>query len=112
MLEVEKNFAYAEGFVENYLKLQKSPVQVLEQLRTLTEGVQYYRDKVSQAEEDLNKLQTLYNSLTAQSAQYLEFMRQQKETIDQHLIDTQRDLHDENNLERRREEVSSRTNAG
>lgn len=89
--EVEQNYFYSQGFLEEWLK--NAPIQIKEHLAVVVGGIGAYREKYISIQEDYAKLQTQYNTLMATSAQYLEFMRQQKEQIDQALIDQQREFH-------------------
>jgi hypothetical protein len=96
LTEVQQDFAYAEGFLESWLKGEpKTPPQVLEHLKILADGVKHYRDLLGRVQEDYRELERKYNALTAQSAQYLQFISQQKELLDQTLIDQQREFHEE-----------------
>jgi hypothetical protein len=89
--EQEQDYAYAEGFLETWLK--DAPAQVKEHLKILANGIQFYREKWRVAAEDLNDTREKYQALTLQSAQHLQFMSQQKEMLDQALIENQRELH-------------------
>jgi chromosome segregation ATPase len=91
LTEPEQDYAYSQGFLETWLK--DAPKQVKEHLQVLVDGISAYREKYISIQEDYKQLQDNYNRLTATSAQYLEFMRQQKEQIDQALIDQQRPFH-------------------
>ena len=89
--EKELDFGYAEGFLVEWLK--GSPAQVKEHLSVLVEAIKFYKDKLADAEADLRDANDKYIVLTAQAAQYLELMSQQKELIDQNLIENQREFH-------------------
>lgn len=93
--EMEKEIAFSEGFLENWLQTGNAPPQVLEHLQKLSNGVKFYRDKFVSAQEDAVDQRTKYNTLTAQTAQYLQHIQQQKEQIDQLLIEQQREFHKE-----------------
>lgn len=96
----EQDIAYSKGFLETWLKGDpKTPPQILEHLKVVSEGLIYYREQYIDAKEDLQDLQEKYNSLVAVSAQHLEFMRVQKEQLDQALMDSQREYH-QNSMER------------
>jgi hypothetical protein len=89
--EEELDYGYSEGFLKTWL--EKAPKQVREHLDILVSGITYYRKKVADIEQDLFASNARYNALTAQAATYLEFMSQQRELLDQTLIDNQRDSH-------------------
>lgn len=91
--EMENEIAFSEGFLENWLRTGNAPPQVLEHLQKLSNGVKFYREKFVSAQEDAADTRTRYDQLTAQTAQYLEHMQQQKDHIDQLLIDQQREFH-------------------
>lgn len=79
--EKEQDFSYSQGFLESWL--EKSPAQVRQHLEVLTGGIIYYRVKLNNLRYDHEKLQALYSSLMAQSAQYLAHIQQQREALDQ-----------------------------
>ena len=89
--EQELDISMAKGFLEEWLK--ESPEAVRDNLKTIVDGVSLYRQKYLDIQEDYNKTLESYNRLTALSSLYLQQISQQKEQIDQLLIDTQRDLH-------------------
>jgi hypothetical protein len=91
LTEVEQDYSFSQGFIEEWLK--DAPQQVKEHLATLVSGIIAYREKYVAIQEDYDKLLQRYNDLTAVSAQHLEFMRQQKEQLDQALIENQRGYH-------------------
>jgi len=98
--EVEKDYSYSTGLVESWLDfpcakcgVKTTPAQVKENLSTLIAGISSYREKYLKIQEDYADLQQKYNQLMATSAQYLEFMRQQKQQLDEALIDQQREFH-------------------
>lgn len=93
LTESQLNFSYSQGFLEEWLR--PAPAGVREHLETLVGAITFYKDRASLLEQDNTKLRNDYNNLAAQSAQYLQLIQQQKEMIDQHLIDGQRDLHKE-----------------
>jgi|SRR6266850_2385208 len=88
LTEVEQDYSYSQGFIEEWLK--DAPKQVQEHLQILAAGLTAYREKYLSIQEDFDKLQQEYNRLMATSAQHLEFMRQQKEQLDEALIREQR----------------------
>jgi hypothetical protein len=96
----ERDIAYAEGFLEKWLDDEEAPKPVLEQLKVLADGVRTYRSRLEEQHADLADLQSKYNSLTGLQAQYLGLMAQQKEQIDQLLVETQKEFHDETRLDR------------
>jgi hypothetical protein len=85
------NFAYSEGFLQEWLKSQ--PKQVGEHLQILLDGIRFYKDKYETANQDLESTRKLYTELTAQSAMYLQLIQQQREMLDQHLVEQQREFH-------------------
>jgi hypothetical protein len=89
--EEELDYGYSEGFLKTWL--QKAHPQVREHLDILVSGIAYYRKKLAAAEQDLLATNARYNALTVQTATYLEFMSQQRELLDQTLIDNQREFH-------------------
>ena len=89
--EKELDFGYAEGFLIEWLK--GSPAQVKEHLSVLVEAIKFYKGKLADTETDLRNANDKYIVLAAQAAQYLELMSQQKELIDQNLIESQREFH-------------------
>jgi hypothetical protein len=91
LTQSQQDFAYAEGFLISWLK--DSPVQIREHLKTLSDGISFYREKLDQSREDYRSLLDKYNQLMGLSSQYLELMKQQKDIIDQNLIDSQREFH-------------------
>jgi hypothetical protein len=91
LTEVEQDYAFSFGFIEEWLK--DAPSQVKEHLATLTAGITAYREKYIAIQEDFDRLQQEYNRLMATSAQHLEFMRQQKEQLDEALVREQRAYH-------------------
>jgi hypothetical protein len=91
LTEQQQDFSYSQGFLEEWLK--DAPAQVKGHLETLVSGLTFYRDRYTAAIQDTDTLRLQYNTLTAQSAQYLQMIQQQKELIDQQLIDSQKDLH-------------------
>lgn len=89
--DVEEDFAYCEGLLREWLVDQ--PGQVKEALETLARGITHYRGKVVEGAENFAELQTKYNALLVQSAQHVAFMAQQRELLDQTLMDQQREIH-------------------
>lgn len=81
LTEAEKDYTFSLGFLQEWLK--DAPAAVKEQLATLASGVTAYREKYVSIQEDFDKLNAQHNQLLQSSAQFLEFMRQQKERIDQ-----------------------------
>jgi chromosome segregation ATPase len=94
--EVELDYSYSQGFLESWFDGEKSEnvkKQLKEHVVILAAGVSAYREKYLAAKEDLNDLQQKYNQLMATSAQYLDFMRQQREQLDAALTEQQRPFH-------------------
>ncbi len=89
--EKELDISHVQGFLEEWLK--NEPAAVKENLKTLIDGVTYYRKKYLDAQEDYSKVLEKYNQLTALSSSYLGLLSQQKEQIDGLLIETQREFH-------------------
>lgn len=92
--EKELDISMAQGFLEEWLK--DAPAAVKEHLELLVSGISFYREKCSEAQEDRSRTLDIYNQLVAQSALYLQSMQQQREQIDQLLIETQREFHNDN----------------
>lgn len=84
LTEVEQDYSFSQGFIEEWLK--DAPKQVKEHLATLISGIKAYREKYVSVQEDYDKLLVQYNQLMATSAQHLEFMRQQKQQLDEALV--------------------------
>lgn len=95
--ENELDISMAQGFLDEWLK--DSPGAVKDNLKTLADGVTFYRDKFIEIQEGYTKLQENYNQLAALSSSYLALLNQQKEQIDQLLIEEQRDFHRGENKE-------------
>jgi hypothetical protein len=93
LTEVEQDISYARGFVEEWLK--DAPAQVKENFQLVNSGISVYREKYLAVQEDHAALLDRYNALAIQAAQYLEFSRQQKELLDERLIEEQREFHDD-----------------
>jgi len=92
----EMDIAYAGSFLQEWAYGEKEPtvkLQLVDNVEVLVNGVTYYREKYFVAKEDYQNLLDKYNQLTALSAGYLNLMNQQKQQIDQFLIEGQRDLH-------------------
>jgi hypothetical protein len=95
LTDAEKDYAYSQGVLEGWLDKQPEPArkQLLEHLTTLNNAVSAYREKYLSIQTDYDRLQIMYNQLMAASAQYLETMSQQKQQLDEFLIDQQREFH-------------------
>ena len=93
--EKEKDISYAVGFVKQWLgtAVPPTPKQVLDHLQEIVDGVVFYRERYLMAQEDLLQTQNLYNTLAAQSALYLQAIQQKQDTIDELLVESQRELH-------------------
>jgi hypothetical protein len=89
--EQELDISMGQGFLEEWLK--DAPGAVKDNLKTLADGVSFYRQKYLDAQQDYTELQEKYSQLTALSSSYLALLSQQKEQIDQLLIETQREFH-------------------
>lgn len=89
--KAEMDIHYAIGFLLEWVK--DAPAQVKDNLDQVISGVDYYSQKLKFSEEDYQTLNKRYNDLTALTAGYLAMIQQQKEQIDQLLIDSQRDFH-------------------
>ncbi len=81
LIEAQKDFAYAQGFLEEYLK--SSPVAVKESLATLISGISSYRENYVSIQQSYDVLEKQYQQLSQQLIQLLELMRVQKERIDE-----------------------------
>jgi len=88
LTEPEQDYSFSQGFLEEWLK--DAPKQIKDHLATLISGVSGYREKYLASQEDYNKLLVQYNQLIATGAQYLQFIQQQKEQLDEALIREQR----------------------
>jgi hypothetical protein len=98
LTEQELDISMAVGFLNEWLK--DAPQAVKDNLKVLSDGVKFYREKYTDTLDDYTTLSVRYSDLTSLSAGYLELIRQQRDQIDQQLIESQREFHkDENNLE-------------
>src|SRR5579863_6304293 len=97
--EVEKDFAYSQGFLETWVDGEKEPVKthLKEHLVNIVRGMTFYREKFLTSDEDLTTLRGQLNALTTTAAQYLQVIQQQKEMIEEQLIDSQREIHTNKN---------------
>jgi hypothetical protein len=93
--EKELDISHVQGFLEEWLK--DEPVVVKENLQTLIDGVAHYRQRYLDGQEDYARLLENYNRLAGLSAQYLQQAQQQKEQMDQFLIEDQREFHRRDN---------------
>ena len=66
---------------------------MIDNLKVLSDGVNFYRQKYLDIQEDYARLLDNYNRLTAQSAQFLQYSQELKNQIDQMLVDDQREFH-------------------
>jgi trans-aconitate methyltransferase len=96
LAEVEKDFAYSQGFLETWVETETNPVvknHLKEHLENVLKGFTFYREKFTTTADALEILRGHHNTLTATSAQYLQVIQQQKELIDQQLVDSQKEFH-------------------
>jgi hypothetical protein len=96
LTSVDQDAAFAKGILEGWLSGKLPPVappQILAYLKDLTDGLDSYRERYLVVQEDYSTLLERYNALTVQAAQYLEFSRQQKEQLDEYLLEGQREFH-------------------
>jgi hypothetical protein len=94
--EVESDFAYSKGFLESWVDGEKDEdvkKHLKENLTKVVAGMSWYRENYVSIQEQLAHLRNQYNALTATSAQYLQMIQQQKEMIDQQLVETQKEFH-------------------
>jgi|ERR1700676_428398 len=95
--EFELDISFAQGFVESLIEGGNEDPKIksamLENIKTLADGIAFYRQKYLEAQEDYDKLLGNYNQLTALSSNYLASLAQQREQIDGLLIETQREFH-------------------
>lgn len=98
--EQELEVGYAGAFLEEWLK--DAPAQVKDHLKAILDGVALYRQMYFTAQEDFAGLQARYNELVALSAGYLQLVQQQKQLLDEALIEIQRDLHKKGSEEEER----------
>jgi hypothetical protein len=92
--ERAKDIAFSQGILEGWLdKVQNVPPAILEHLRTITEGVSYWRSKYFGIQQDYETLNANYTNLTVtygQALQQMQFIRDQNTEL---LIEQQKDLH-------------------
>jgi hypothetical protein len=96
LTDAEKDYAYSQGVLEGWLEKLEPPKvkkELTEHLSILIAASSSYREKYLSIQEDYDRLLKQYNMLMGTSAQYLEVMQQQKEQIDQQLIEQQREFH-------------------
>jgi len=86
---MDLDFAYAEGFIREWLKT--SPKQVQDNFDIIVDKLKYYQDKIEQQEQEYNNLYRQYQEL---AGRVLEFMKSKTEQIP-----VQFSTEDENNLE-------------
>lgn len=91
LTNAEEDYGFSEGFLREWLK--NAPKQVVDHLDTLIAGISAYREKYLTAQEVNKDTQDRYNQLTVLSAQYLQQIQQQKQQIDQLLVESQKDFH-------------------
>ena len=87
----ELDIHFSIGFIQEWLK--DAPGQVNEYFNDIISGVDYYRQKLKDSEEDLQILTTRYNQLTALSAGYLQLIQEQRQQIETFQIEEQRPYH-------------------
>lgn len=104
LTNAELDYQYSQGFLERWLEIitPAPPKQIKEHLDVLVGGIKAYREKYISIQEDYNKLNELYIKLAGLSAQYLETMKQQREQIDQELMEQQREFHHKETTPRNR----------
>jgi len=86
--EVEQDYSYSQGFLEEWLK--DAPKQIKEHLAVLVAGISAYREKYTATQENHQTLLDRYNRLMAESAMHLQFTAQLKQQLDEALIREQR----------------------
>jgi uncharacterized coiled-coil DUF342 family protein len=84
----ERDISFSMGFLEEWLK--DAPSQIHEHLKIISDAIDFYRQKYTDAQEDAESIRDKYNQLTALTSQYLQHIQQQKETIDQLLSEQQK----------------------
>ena len=89
--EKELDIHFSIGFLQEWLK--DAPIQVKQYLDHIISGVDYYRQKLKDSEEDLEILTTRYNQLTALSAGYIQLIQEQRQQIETFQIEEQRPFH-------------------
>lgn len=89
--EKELDIHFSIGFLQEWLK--DAPSQVMQYLEQVVSGVDYYRQKLKDSEEDLEILTTRYNQLTALSAGYIQLIQEQRQQIETFQIEEQRPFH-------------------
>jgi hypothetical protein len=90
LTESDKDIAYAQGFIEHWLKIQNAPSQVKEHLDMISNGVKDLRERYYALQEDLNQVRANYSSLTSLSAQYLQIIEKYKEISDANPVERER----------------------
>lgn len=95
LADVEQDFAYSQGFLENWVEIlpENLKTHIKEHINTIINGMKFYRERFTSIQEDLATVRAQYNSLTALTSTYLQTIQQQKEIIDQQLIESQREAH-------------------
>lgn len=95
LTDAERDYQYSQGFLEHWLEITTPtpPKQIKEHLDVLVGGIKAYREKYISIQEDYNKLNELYTKLAGLSAQYLDTMKQQRDQLDQELIEQQREFY-------------------
>jgi hypothetical protein len=88
LTDEERDISFSRGFLEEWLK--DAPSQVHEHLKIISDAIDFYRQKYLDAQEDAANIRDKYNQLTALAAQHLQHIQQQKETIDQLLLEQQK----------------------
>lgn len=86
-----RDIAFAQGLLEGWL--EKAPATVLENLKTLVSGVDYWKQKYYEILQQHNTLTSNYANLTQKSGELLQQMQHQKDQIDELLIDQQKQYH-------------------
>ena len=89
--EQELDISYCKAFLEEWLK--SAPIPVKDSLKTLVDGVAFYRDKYTTVKDDYDILLERYTQLPGLSAGYLQLLQSQKVQIDVLLMEDQREFH-------------------
>jgi hypothetical protein len=88
LTEVEQDYSFSRGFIEEWLK--DAPKQVKEHLQILVAGISAYREKYVAAQEDYQRLLADYNRLMAEGARHLQIVQTLQQQLDESLTREQR----------------------
>lgn len=89
--EKSKDIAFAQGLLEEWAKTQIP--QIADYLKTLINGIDYWRDKYIKVAEDHQQLYGNYTNLTVTYGQLLQEMQFLRDQNTELLIETQKEFH-------------------